>query len=53
MTDANVATGVARSVLRQVEYYFSPENWDADEWLRGQADDDPSGQGLLPLKLIG
>jgi hypothetical protein len=24
-----------------------------DDWLRGQADDDPSGQGLLPLKLIG
>ena len=44
---------LVEKIQKQVEYYFSPENWDADDWLRGQAEDDPSGQGLLPLKLIG
>ena len=37
----------------QVEYYFSKENWDADDWLREQAEGDPSGQGLIALKQIG
>ena len=40
-------------IMVQVEYYFSAENWDADDWLREQAEGDPSGQGLIALKQIG
>ena len=40
-------------ITKQVEFYFSDENWETDEWLRNEAARDPDGEDRLPLSLIG
>ena len=50
MTDANVATGVARSVLRQVEYYFSDSNFPKDKFLMAEVA--KSDEGWVNLTVI-
>jgi len=39
-----------RAVLKQVEYYFSPENLASDSFMRGKIESD--AQGFVPLPLI-
>ena len=50
MAESSVPTGVTRSVLRQVEYYFSDSNFPKDKFLMAEVA--KSDEGWVNLTVI-